>query len=167
MHMQTNTIESFLKFPPKVLGIIPNLTLVLFLKKFHIYIYKIKNKNIILFPTQKHVSNSIIILIWTRKFASTTMHLKNTQAIALYSYSVLIRYVLRNYNYNHQHCTIIRGKILYQESRGKSGQTIVQSNATDSTHFSKISNYCIEQFMESGRLHGLQTDLFPPSSGTK
>jgi hypothetical protein len=63
--------------------------------------------------------------------------------------------------YNHE------GKLLYQESRGKSGQANIQLNALDSTHFSKIPNYCIKQFMEFGHLHGPQTKLFLPPFGKK
>lgn len=62
----------------------------------------------------------------------------------------------------------MRGKILHQESRGKSGQTSVQAIVTESILFSKIPNYCIEQFTESGYLHSPKTDLFfPPSSDIK
>jgi hypothetical protein len=55
------------------------------------------------------------------------------------------------------------GKLLHQESRGKSGQTNVQSIVTESIHFSKIPNYCIEQFMESGHLHGPKNWSLLPS----
>lgn len=74
----------------------------------------------------------------------------------------------RNYSYHGQHYTIMRGKILHQESRGKSGQTSVQAIVTDSILFSKIPNYCIVQFTESGHLNSPKTDLFfPPSSDIK